>query len=52
MVPIIEKISKNLDTIISIDTYKYDVAKEAIVGAKYNKMIFGAYNMTMEKWQN
>lgn len=30
VVPVIEKISKNLDTIISIDTYKYDVAEEAI----------------------
>ena len=30
VVPIIEKISKNLNTIISIDTYKYDVAEEAI----------------------
>ncbi|WP_373082617.1 dihydropteroate synthase [Fusobacterium animalis] len=30
VVPVIEEISKNLDTIISIDTYKYDVAEEAI----------------------
>ncbi|WP_314346861.1 dihydropteroate synthase [Fusobacterium massiliense] len=34
VVPIIEKISKNLNTIISIDSYKYDVVEEAIkVGA-------------------
>ena len=42
VVPIIEKISKNLDTIISIDTYKYDVAKEAIkVGANIINDIWG-----------
>ena len=42
VVPIIEKISKNLNTIISIDTYKYDVAKEAIkVGANIINDIWG-----------
>ena len=42
VVPIIEKISKNLDTIISIDTYKYDVAKEAIkVGANIINDLWG-----------
>ena len=42
VVPIIEKVSKNLDTIISIDTYKYDVAKEAIkVGANIINDIWG-----------
>ena len=42
VIPIIEKISKNLDTIISIDTYKYDVAKEAIkVGANIINDIWG-----------
>ena len=42
VVPIIEKISKNLDTIISIDTYKYDVAKEAIkAGANIINDIWG-----------
>ena len=42
VVLIIEKISKNLDTIISIDTYKYDVAKEAIkVGANIINDIWG-----------
>ena len=42
VVPVIEKISKNLDTIISIDTYKYDVAKEAIkVGANIINDIWG-----------
>lgn len=42
VVPIIEKISKNLDTIISIDTYKYDVAKEAIkVGTNIINDIWG-----------
>ena len=42
VVPIIEKISKNLDTIISIDTYKYDVAEEAIkVGANIINDIWG-----------
>ena len=42
VVPIIETISKNLDTIISIDTYKYDVAKEAIkVGANIINDIWG-----------
>ena len=42
VVPIIEKISKNLDTIISIDTYKYDVAKEAKkVGANIINDIWG-----------
>ena len=42
VVPIIEKISKNLATIISIDTYKYDVAKEAIkVGANIINDIWG-----------
>ncbi|WP_338976972.1 dihydropteroate synthase [Fusobacterium nucleatum] len=40
--PIIEKISKNLDTIISIDTYKYDVAEEAIkAGANIINDIWG-----------
>ena len=42
VVPIIEKISKNLDTIISIDTYKYDVAEEAIkAGANIINDIWG-----------
>ena len=42
VIPIIEKISKNLDTIISIDTYKYDVVKEAIkVGANIINDIWG-----------
>ena len=42
VVPIIEKISKNLDTIISIDTYKYNVAEEAIkVGANIINDIWG-----------
>ena len=42
VVPIIEKISKNLDTIISIDTYKYDVAEEAIkAGASIINDIWG-----------
>ena len=42
VVPVIEKISKNLDTIISIDTYKYDVAEEAIkVGANIINDIWG-----------
>ena len=42
VVPIIEKISKNLNTIISIDTYKYDVAKEAIkAGANIINDIWG-----------
>ena len=41
-VPVIEKISKNLDTIISIDTYKYDVAEEAIkAGANIINDIWG-----------
>ena len=30
VVPVIEKLSRELDIIISIDTYKYDVAEEAI----------------------
>jgi len=30
VVPIVEKISKELNTIISIDTYKHEVAKEAV----------------------
>ena len=42
VVPIIEKISKNLNTIISIDTYKYDVAEEAIkAGANIINDIWG-----------
>ena len=42
VVPIIEKISKNLNTIISIDTYKYDVAEEAIkTGANIINDIWG-----------
>ena len=42
VVPVIEKISKNLDTIISIDTYKYDVAEEAIkAGANIINDIWG-----------
>ena len=42
VVPIIEKISKNLDTIISIDTYKYDVAEAAIkAGANIINDIWG-----------
>ena len=42
VVPVIEKISKNLDTIISIDTYKYDVAEEAIkVGVNIINDIWG-----------
>ena len=42
VVPIIEKISKNLDTIISIDTYKYDVAEIAIkAGANIINDIWG-----------
>ena len=42
VVPIVEKISKNLDTIISIDTYKYDVAEEAIkAGANIINDIWG-----------
>ena len=42
VVPVIEKISKNLDTIISIDTYKYDVAEEAIkAGANIIHDIWG-----------
>ena len=44
VVPIIEKISKNLDTIISIDTYKYDVAEEAIkAGANIINDIWGLH---------
>ena len=40
--PVIEKISKNLNTIISIDTYKYDVAEEAIkAGANIINDIWG-----------
>ena len=30
VVPVIEKLSRELDIVISIDTYKYDVAEEAI----------------------
>ena len=42
VVPIIEKISKNLNTIISIDTYKYDVAEAAIkAGANIINDIWG-----------
>ena len=42
VVPIIEKISKSLDTIISIDTYKYDVAEAAIkAGANIINDIWG-----------
>ncbi|WP_338968595.1 dihydropteroate synthase [Fusobacterium nucleatum] len=42
VVPVIEKISKNLNTIISIDTYKYDVAEEAIkAGANIINDIWG-----------
>ena len=42
VVPIIEKISKNLDIIISIDTYKYDVAEAAIkAGANIINDIWG-----------
>ena len=42
VVPIIEKISKNLDTVISIDTYKYDVAEAAIkAGANIINDIWG-----------
>ncbi|EFG94572.1 dihydropteroate synthase [Fusobacterium nucleatum subsp. nucleatum ATCC 23726] len=42
VVLIIEKISKNLNTIISIDTYKYDVAEEAIkAGANIINDIWG-----------
>jgi len=42
VVPIIEKISKNLDTVISIDTYKYNVAEEAIkAGANIINDIWG-----------
>ena len=42
VIPIIEKISKNLDTIISIDTYKYDVAEIAIkAGANIINDIWG-----------
>lgn len=42
VVPVIEEISKNLDTIISIDTYKYDVAEEAIkAGANIINDIWG-----------
>ena len=42
VVPVIEKISKNLDTIISIDTYKYDVAEDAIkAGANIINDIWG-----------
>ena len=43
VVPIIEKISKNLDTVISIDTYKYDVAEAAIkAGANIINDIWGS----------
>lgn len=42
VVPVIEKISKDLDTIISIDTYKYDVAEAAIkAGANIVNDIWG-----------
>lgn len=42
VVPIIEKISKNLNTIISIDSYKYNVVEEAIkVGANIVNDIWG-----------
>ena len=42
VVPIVEKISKELNTIISIDTYKYEVAKEAVkAGADIINDIWG-----------
>lgn len=42
VVPVIEKLSRELDIIISIDTYKYDVAEEAIkAGAHIINDIWG-----------
>jgi len=42
VVPIVEKISKELNTIISIDTYKHEVAKEAVkAGADIINDIWG-----------
>lgn len=42
IVPIIEKISKELDIIISVDTYKYNVARKAIeAGANIINDIWG-----------
>ena len=42
VVPVIEKLSRELDTVISIDTYKYDVAEEAIkAGAHIINDIWG-----------
>lgn len=33
--PMIEKISKELETIISVDTYKYDVAEQALISGAH-----------------
>ena len=42
VVPVIEKLSRELDIVISIDTYKYDVAEEAIkAGAHIINDIWG-----------
>ena len=45
VVPVIEKLSRELDIVISIDTYKYDVAEEAIkAGAHIINDIWGLQN--------